>query len=435
MRRFFPALAWLTAAAGLLAQTPEISLTSVPAMGSSNDLSGLVTNVAPAGYRVAVYIYVLGWWDKPSDAAPLTVIRNDRTWTCDITTGGADAYATKIAAFLVPQGYTPPQAHGTLTLPAALDANSVAKIITDRPSQNAFHWCGYDWDVKNSGSFLFGPGPNLFSDTSQNVWVDGSGRLHLRITFRNGQWQCAEVISRRAFGYGTYRFFLDSAADALDPNVVLGLFTYDDDPTATGGHREIDVELSRWGNAADPTNAQFVVQPYNLSGHLTRWTIPAGATPTTDSFTWSNGRVDFVSHHGTSAPPPVSVPQIAAWSNTGASVPVPGDERVHLNLWLFTGAAPANGQETEIVISRFAFVPSPPAAPRVRSASLDGTGTFHLHLTGDPQLWYRFESSSDLANWNPLATMIAPEADFELTNADAGSTMRRFFRVAVVAGQ
>ena len=233
VRRLLIYLALHLASGALDAQPPAISLTSVPAMGSNADLSGIVANVTPASYRVAVYIFVLGWWDKPSDAAPLTVIGNDGTWTCDITTGGADAYATKIAAFLVPQGYTPPQAHGVLTLPAELNANAVASVLTERTSANAFHWCGYDWDVKNSGGFLFGPGPNLFADGAQNVWVDTNGRLHLRITFSNGQWHCAEVVSRRAFGCGTYRFFLDSAVDALNPNVVLGCFTYDDDPTST----------------------------------------------------------------------------------------------------------------------------------------------------------------------------------------------------------
>jgi hypothetical protein len=253
------------------AQSPSISLTSVPAMGSSSDLAGAVANVTAAGYRVAVYIFVQGWWTKPTDLAPLTVIQNDGTWTCDITTGGADAYATKIAAFLVPQGFVPPLAYGTPTLPAELNTSAVAKMTTERSSPNAFQWCGYDWDVKTSGGFLFGPGPNLFSDSAQNVWVDASGRLHLRVTHRNGQWQCAEVFSRRAFGYGTYRFFVESVVDALDPSVVLGLFTYDDDPTGTGGHREIDVEMSRWGIAADPTNAQFVIQPYNIGGAMRKF--------------------------------------------------------------------------------------------------------------------------------------------------------------------
>jgi hypothetical protein len=41
----------------------------------------------------------------------------------------------------------------------------------------------------------------------------------------------------------------------------------------------------------------------------------------------------------------------------GSDVPKPGDERVHLNLWLFGGAAPANGLGVEIVVESFAFAP------------------------------------------------------------------------------
>lgn len=41
----------------------------------------------------------------------------------------------------------------------------------------------------------------------------------------------------------------------------------------------------------------------------------------------------------------------------GTDVPKPGDERVRLNLWLFNGAAPMNGQPVEIVVESFAFAP------------------------------------------------------------------------------
>src|SRR6185437_12399116 len=52
------------------------------------------------------------------------------------------------------------------------------------------HFSGYDWKVKASVG-TFGPGPNFFSSSPTNVWVDTRGRLHLKITHRNGQFQCA----------------------------------------------------------------------------------------------------------------------------------------------------------------------------------------------------------------------------------------------------
>ena len=38
-------------------------------------------------------------------------------------------------------------------------------------------------------------------------------------------------------------------------------------------------------------------------------------------------------------------------------VPRAGDERVHLNLWLTNGLAPASGAPTEIVLSSFIYTP------------------------------------------------------------------------------
>jgi hypothetical protein len=116
---------------------------------------------------------------------------------------------------------------------------------------------GYSWTVKKSGAARVGPGLNYFA--KKNAWVDSSGRLHLAITKRR-HWTVGEVVNTRSLGYGTYTWVLVSRVDNLDPNMVLGPFVYDSDPSFN--HRETDIEASRWGNALDPTNAQFVVQPY-----------------------------------------------------------------------------------------------------------------------------------------------------------------------------
>jgi hypothetical protein len=142
-------------------------------------------------------------------------------------------------------------------------------------------------------------------------------------------------------------FRLASGVDALDPNVVLGLFTWSD--KAPYAHREIDIEFARWGSATDATNAQYVVQPYDLAAHLRRFTQPPTA-PSRHQFTWHAGQISWESYGADGA-------LIDSYSYTGADVPKPGDERVHLNLWLFGGAAPINGQATEVVLSSFAFTP------------------------------------------------------------------------------
>jgi hypothetical protein len=110
-----------------------IEFTIVPPYGSFDDLNGQVRHVRPADYKVAVYINVAGgWWTKPYFESPLTIIRADGSWTCDITTGGTDQNATRIAAYLVLNGYNPPAMSGGATLPAELDQNSVAKFETVR---------------------------------------------------------------------------------------------------------------------------------------------------------------------------------------------------------------------------------------------------------------------------------------------------------------
>ena len=90
---------------------PEVRLTYVPPLGSFEDLEGEVRNINPTVVEVAVYIYVdESWWTKPYWNAPTTPVRNDGTWTCDITTGGIDEQATKIRAYLIRKGYQPPLA-------------------------------------------------------------------------------------------------------------------------------------------------------------------------------------------------------------------------------------------------------------------------------------------------------------------------------------
>jgi exo-beta-1,3-glucanase (GH17 family) len=112
--------------------TPAVEFAYVPPYGSFEDLRGQVWHVKPVDFRIAVYIYVSGWWTKPTWANPLTWIWNDGSFTCDITTGGIDQNATKIAAYLVPNGYSPPLMYGDSTPPAELEQNSVAKVETTR---------------------------------------------------------------------------------------------------------------------------------------------------------------------------------------------------------------------------------------------------------------------------------------------------------------
>jgi len=238
---------------------------------------------------------------------------------------------------------------------ALLAALAIPPASADRSdaAPRRLHWSGYDWVVKDSRGPV-GPGPNRFSDSRRSVWVDAEGRLHLRIEKRDGHWWCSELWPTTAFGYGTYVFELDTAASSIDRNAVLGLFTWDD--AAGEHHREIDVELSRWGARRGP-NASFTVQPYRVAENGRSFTIPGPRSHTTEAFDWEPGSVSFWSVWGHRMPP-VDSGVIRRWVSTSPDVPTPGDERAHINLWLFGGRAPSDRRPVTVVIDRFAFVPS-----------------------------------------------------------------------------
>jgi hypothetical protein len=235
---------------------------------------------------------------------------------------------------------------GALSLAFLLMASSaIPALAAGKPGYpDKVSWNGLTWDIKTSRSAV-GPGPNVFK--AANVFVV-AGALHLRIAKdAGGTWTCAEIIAPTSFGYGTYTFTIASPVGMLDPNVVLGLFTWSD--KALYAHREIDIEFSRWGLASDPTNVQYVVQPYGSAGHMKRFTQPATAT-STHRFTWQPGRIDWQSRDASGT-------EIGSYAYTGSDVPKAGDERVRLNLWLFGGAAPTDGSPSEVVLSSFVFSP------------------------------------------------------------------------------
>jgi hypothetical protein len=333
---------------------PGIGYTHVPPYASFEDLQGQVWCVEPTDYEVAVYISVAsGWWTKPYWATPSTTIRPDGTWTCDVTTGGTDQLATEFASFLVPKGYAPPLMGGGQTLSEELFVNSVAHIIVHREQIfREIEFSGYVWRVKASETPA-GPGPNYFSDRTQNVWVDGLGRLHLNIVQRNGRWYCSEVMTKESLGYGTYVFQIDTRVDLLDRNVVLGLFTWDD-TAPEYNFREIDVEFSRWGVEGNKVG-QYVVQPWSHSGNMHRFDVVLTDGAATSCFNWEASSVFFQSLYGHQTCPGSSQ-EIASWTYGGPDVPPEGGGNARINLWLLNGYPPTDGQPVEVIIKAFEFV-------------------------------------------------------------------------------
>jgi hypothetical protein len=226
------------------------------------------------------------------------------------------------------------------------DAQAVSDTIVD--GRRILQFSGYTWLVESSADKTEGPGPNLFSDSKENVWFDSRGKLHLKITQRNDKWYCASLTLLSSPGYGKYIFYLDSRIDQLDANVVGGLFSYKSDL------EEIDIEFSQWGIPGN-SNAQFSVQPSQLANNKKAYNIILSNPQSTHWFNWQKDRIDFASIQGQSSELPSAANIIQRWSYTGPDIPPLSVENIKINLWLYQGKPPANLQEAEMVISGFEF--------------------------------------------------------------------------------
>ena len=203
-------------------------------------------------------------------------------------------------------------------------------------------FCGLEWVVKG---FWSAPGKNYFSN--KNVWVDAYGRLHLTICQRKGVWYCASLQTEYSFGYGRYIFYISSRFDQFPENVVLGLFTYEDD------RREIDIELRK----KKETEGAFLVQPPTSEQPEYSFRAPLNGSHTTHRFKLQRDRVTFQSIHGHYRSAPSKRHLIAEWVEDKKPIPSPDGMRLHMNLWLKRGMAPYPARDTEAVINRFEFIP------------------------------------------------------------------------------
>lgn len=250
-----------------------------------------------------------------------------------------------------------------------------------------------NWNAINSGDNLEEPGPNYYSDSKCNVWVD-NGELHLRVTNRNGKWQCASVVSQDVFGYGRYEFYISSQPDYLDKNLVFGLFTYDSDPNVclSDANCEIDIEFSKWGESYPlRENALYSVQPTqtyckkpyydSYDQRKYKFRVYLLGDFSTHIFNWQPEKVEFASHHGHST----NNILINQWSfdvndqagkkgcdcgkgifSNEVRIPKPSNKtKVMMNLWLYDyidddiSDPPSDGNEYEVVIHDFKYIPSP----------------------------------------------------------------------------
>ncbi len=227
----------------------------------------------------------------------------------------------------------------------------------DFPGGRSLDFAGRTWRVKGPG--YYGPGPNVFSDASDCVWVDASGRLHLTLSDRGAHWAATEVVLEDALGYGDYVVTTVGRLDLLDIHAVLGIFLWQYGPCWNEAYfwwnpyNEIDIEYSRWGDASNDIG-QFVAQPWDWYGNMERFDLSfEEGELTSHAMRWLADRVEYrVWRGGPDDESPEST--VRTWTYAGPHVPRPEQPRMHLNLWKLQGNP---GEDQEVVFQDFRFVP------------------------------------------------------------------------------
>lgn len=324
----------------------SIEFTRVPAASEGgpdrlDTIEGIVVG-ARSGQRIVLYARSGPWWVQPFAYQPFTVIRPDTKWTNSTHLG------TEYAALLVDPEYRPPAKADPLPKEGAgvIAVASVKGTPGLLPEvSKTVHFSGYDWSVRTIASDR---GGTITSYDPENVWTDESGALHLRVSHNSGKWTCAEVKLTRSLGYGSYRFTVRESSH-LEPAAVLSMFTWDD-MAAEENHRELDIEISRWGDL-HKKNAQYVVQPYYVPENVARFSAPSGTL--THSIVWEPGKASFRTVQGN----PKREGHVVSDHVFTSGVPKPGGETVHLNLYFFGNAAEPLHHPTEAVIEKFEFLP------------------------------------------------------------------------------
>jgi len=327
---------------------PAVAFTIIPpaAQGGRERVAVIAGRVSGAhpGQQIVVYARSGPWWVQPWPDKPFIPIKTDGTWSTPTHLG------FEYAALLVDPGYHPAPTIDTAPMRGgSVAAVEIVKGIGDiqvAPTK-PLKFSGYDWDIRTIAGDRGGLN-NLYD--ADNAWTDSSGALHLRMKKRDGRWSCAEAELSQSLGYGTYILVVRDVTH-LEPAAVLSLNTFDD----WGGDqhfRELDVEMSRWGDADNKNNAQYGVQPFYSPGNLAPFTVPAGTL--THVMHWESGRASFKTLRGSSVSPGASVVSEHVFTS---QVPTPGQEKFQLLFYVVDSQKYPLQKENEVVIEKFEYLP------------------------------------------------------------------------------
>jgi hypothetical protein len=322
---------------------PSIEFSDLPPSGDGSpdklhSIAGRVTGAQP-GQKIVLFARSGIWWVQPTGDQPLTAIRPDSTWRNFTHPGSA------YAALLVNPEYRPPL---TVERLPQLGGKVLAVAIAEGPmltrtASKTLTFSGYDWELREVASDRGGT-RNLYDPS--NAWTDKDGFLHLRLRKKENEWTSAEVILRRSLGYGTYRLVVRDISH-LEPAAVFSIFTWDD----SGPPREMDIEISRWGEPSGK-NAQYVVQPYYVPANAVRFMAPSGTL--THFMRWEPGRVSFKTVRDSEDRGAVRLVDEHSFTS---GVPSPANESIHINLYRFDNKANPLHHECEVIVEKFEHLP------------------------------------------------------------------------------
>jgi hypothetical protein len=321
---------------------PVIEFSRVPAAAEGTPdklepIEGRATGVLP-GQRLVLYALSGVWWVQPAAEQPFTVIQADSRWKSSTHPG------VEYAALVVDNRYRPPLTVNALPEKGGpVLAVATVKGAPPNYSPATLQFSGYQWEARRTVSNRDNSW-NLYDPA--NAWTDKNGFLHLKVSRQEGHWVSADLKLSRSLGYGSYRFVVEDVSH-LEPAAVFGMFTWDD----FGPSREMDIEISRWGEPEDK-NGQFVVQPWVVSANTVRFNTPPGTL--TYWMDWQPGRVSFKMVRGSSSDKEMRALAEHAFTS---GVPVVGNERIRINLYVYENNRNPMQHESEVVLEKFEYLP------------------------------------------------------------------------------
>ena len=106
-----------------------------------------------------------------------------------------------------------------------------------------------------------------------------------------------------------------------------------------------------WGEVSSK-NAQYVIQPYYVPANVIRFEAPAGRL--TLSIQWDPGRISFKTTRGSKD---AVGSELVAEHVFTSGVPEPGDEKIHVNLYVYDNKNNPLQRGAEVVVEHFEYMP------------------------------------------------------------------------------